>query len=373
MYTYTIEELITALETSIPLDKWKQAYCDIEEKRSMVDNFLVNGGHAYGFSTLFGHLDNNPMRKEDQDILVESHTIGTPQEYPPKLTRAISTIKMCQLSQGESGVSPHTYNEILSLYDRDIKANLDLDASYGSGDVVPSAWWLKSLFPEKNFIYPGDVMALINGSFIPVGILLFYRKKIHTIFKSSIELVRKSSKTVSNSSVQLPVSLRDISPLSHLIDSVLHDIDTQIERSSSFSSGNPIFHFDKEEVKPLSNSSFLNFDLSLSLRKLSECINILSSYLRSSTLYSSSYAESVAHNAQEKTHFIQHPKVSKAYCDKISSILNFSPSYSQGESHHVEDISDGSLMLVASIVDSLDLLNKQVNILREVQLGLEKH
>lgn len=43
MYTYTIEELITALETSIPLDKWKQAYCDIEEKRSMVDNFLVNG------------------------------------------------------------------------------------------------------------------------------------------------------------------------------------------------------------------------------------------------------------------------------------------------------------------------------------------
>lgn len=375
MAIYTIEDLERAAYRNIAPGQWTEELPLVEKVRKGVDRYIDNGGIAYGFSTLFGHLDNNRLLPKDQKALMQSHNIGVPEVISSEMMRSITTMKLCQLSHGKSGISPETYMELISLFGNTQAGFIDMDASYGSGDVVPASWWARSMFGTDEFDTPGDVMALINGNFVASGVLLHHRRELRFLIDAAIHLIDRSCSVLGVSSVQLPVSTRDTLPLKHLVDSAFVEIDETLVKSANSASNNPVFSLCDEgrNIEVTSNSSFLNFDLSSTLHTLSYCILMSSAYMRSATLHLSVLSEKVAKLTSEKVLFVQYPKISKSYYDKMASLLDMSPSYAQSESFGVEDIADNNLMKISLIEKSIPLFRKQLSILDKICGHMEVH
>ncbi|NLZ57405.1 MAG: aromatic amino acid lyase, partial [Corynebacterium sp.] len=275
MHRITITDLLNGLERNRPFQFENLARARIIHERNLINDFLDAGGHAYGFSTFFGHLDVHAIRPEDSLDLLKAHLVGSPTPLSDSQSRAITLIKLCQLGQGGSGLSPETFDVVLSAVNTEI--SIDLDASYGSGDVVPGAWWVRSVLGEFPDLERGDLIALINGSFIPEGLLLSAVNPLNTAFSAIRRSAGKAQEFLQkrvDQGVQLPVSLRDIAPLEKELSDGLGQLMWSIEESANRQSFNPTFTFEGPEgangettVSVVSNSSFLNFECLAAVRR----------------------------------------------------------------------------------------------------------
>lgn len=367
MEKITISDLLHGLEEtpdSLIGDKARQV---VARERDAVLNFLDSGGAAYGFSTFFGHLDNHTIKPADSQVLFDAHLVGTPRPLSEKASRAITLIKLCQLMQGGSGISPETFDRVLEGLDRTV--SIDLNASYGSGDVVPGAWWVKSVLGPTPDFQRGDLIALINGSFVPVGLLLNAVQPLETLFSTvvwSTNVARDFVQQRNDSGVQLPVSLRDIDPLKRELADGTTQLTSAIESSANRSSFNPAFVFNDNNgtVSACSNSSFLNFECLAAVRRVGTSLSIAAGYSLAIINHVSSYLEKES-DVNHGVDWVQTPKVAKAYYDNIMASLAFSGSTAQWTSGGTEDISDFLLADTRRLLHALGVAGELVGLLTD--------
>ncbi|SIS47844.1 histidine ammonia-lyase [Corynebacterium appendicis CIP 107643] len=344
----------------------------IEQQREQVDRYLETGGVAYGFTTLFGHLD--AFATSPSALLLEGHTVGRPSPITQDLFRSILAVKLCQLSNGGSGISPETFDLLIETFQTPpTNVEIDLEASYGCGDVVPGAWLAKSLFESEPDLRAGDLMCLMNGSYFGAGVALHTNSEMRDLFEEAWETLNAARETAlavqGDSTVQLPVSLRDLQPLRIVIDRAEKNLQIALEHSLNANSGNPLFEFERGTAKPVSNSSFLDFQLSLSLNETTETCKVVSSYLVGATRWLDHLAEATLAD-EAKPLSVQFPKISKAYHDTIVASSG-NASYAQAESRDIEDVSDSSLIRALKLKRFLGLLSHQIGFLTSILKLLE--
>lgn len=358
---FELSALHRAVSEREPLEHWRERIPAIADERAAVEAFIAGGGQAYGFTTLFGHLDSIQRERDGIANLYRGHLVGNPERVPPQIARGILAVKLCQLSNGGTGISPSTYAVLLDQFDRDLDdVRIDLAASYGSGDVVPGAWFTDAMFGGVDALSSGDFMALINGSYIAAGVLLGEYERVERAFSDGLDLVAQAADFAAarKGTVQLPVSLRDIYPVQQAVAVGQDALHEAIEQAINRRSSNPLFD---ENGQPLSNSSFLDFPLALAAQTATEAARILSSYLTAATRWVCKVGEEEA-DQLAKPLYVQLPKVSKGYNDGISSRAVV---YSQGESLGVEDISDGGLIATRGFLGCLTTIEKQTELLRQ--------
>ena len=362
----------------------------ITYERTIIEEEVIKGGkQVYGFITLLGPNDDVSITSADQQELLEAHCVGIPEELDPLIASSILGVKLIQLSNGGSGISTEAYSWLLRIASADnIVIRADLDASYGSGDVVPGAWFTSSVFP-KNYVWePGDVIALISGNYISTALLYVVLTRFIECYASFLGAVSNhilSPVTVGgekffdgkpdnlfkergawNDPPQLPVSIRDSQPFLQAGERVMLDMLEILNMSLSQFTGNPIFVSDENGLHCYSQSSFLNFSAKSCLQNAHDVLSIISSYLQRVTEYlSENIREESNRTNYQALKAVQAPKVSEAIRINIQSRVlpnNLSGSMPGG----VEDIWDNSLMSSKIVLESIVLVHKQIQILRHM-------
>jgi phenylalanine and histidine ammonia-lyase len=293
MSIYKLNQLLSALDgNSIP--EWKLSSDLIYNHRKEVERFIDDGGSAYGFTTFLGHLDRFSVEQNTQDLVLDAHLVGSPDSISIRKMRAITAIKICQLSHGKNGISSKTYLDLILHFSKMESGSIDLRASYGSGDVVPASWWVNSIFNDHYSFADGDIISLINGQFVAAGIALYNYKSFDDFIARSEDCLNKASQSINFGNVQTSVSLRDISPILRFNQFAKERLANELSNSANLPSGNPLFRRsgDSSTLASYSNSSFLNFELSNAIGSAIEAIKVTSSYLRSATAQICSELES---------------------------------------------------------------------------------
>lgn len=368
---FTLSELRNAVQRTAEPQAWATRAAALADERQRIEQFVDCGGQAYGFTTLFGHLDAIKREREAILNLYQGHLVGHPKLLDPKIARGIVVVKLCQLSNGGTGISLSSYERLREGYASGLDdVRVDLRASYGSADVVPGAWLVNSIFGEASDLHRGDLMALINGAYVPAGVLLGSLNQLETVASRALSLTaeaREVSKKLQKSvDVQLPVSLRDLAPLYEAVNHAREQLETALLRAANRRSGNPMFQIDDGAVRPVSNSSFLDFQLTFALAAAQEAALVIAAYVTSATRWVCGLAEEAADELQRPL-FVQLPKVAKAYEDQLLS-RSAGTGYSQNESLGVEDISDSSLRRVLDLVENATVLDSVTDLLEEALL-----
>ena len=364
---FTLSELRKAVREAVEPEAWADRLSMIADERQQIEQFVDTGGQAYGFTTLFGHLDAIQREREAIANLYRGHLVGNPEQLEPKIARGIIAVKLCQLSNGGTGISPASYERLRAGFSSDLEdIRVDLRASYGSGDVVPGAWLVDSLFRSFENLHRGDLMALINGSYMPTGVLLGAMDELESVAARALGLVTEarsvSVQLQKQVDVQLPVSLRDLTPLQHALQHAQGQLEAALLQAVNRQSGNPLFRFD-DGAHPVSNSSFLDFQLTSALSVAHEMLLVLAAYITSAIRWVSGLAETTA-DELDRPLFVQLPKVGKAYENQLVSNIPRAE-YSQVESMGVEDVSDSALRRVLDLKDALPLLDKISDLLSQ--------
>ena len=117
----------------------------IEATRTFLDETLDASDQAYyGINTGFGALHNVKIDKKDlaqlQENLVMSHACGMGDKVPQAIVSLMLVFKAQGLSQGYSGVSVKTVNQLLTLYNKEVLPVIyELGSLGASGDLAPLA------------------------------------------------------------------------------------------------------------------------------------------------------------------------------------------------------------------------------------------
>lgn len=361
---FELDDVLRGVDKPELLDEWAGRLPVLEAQRAAVEAFIDGGGQAYGFTTLFGHLDSIHREREAIGNLFEGHLVGAPEHLDPAWARGMLAVKLCQLANGGSGISPGTYQRLLGRFTGDLRdVRIDLRASYGSGDVVPGAWFVEAMLGGAEDLPAGDLMALINGAYVPTGLLLGSLTRVRTVFNEALHVVGEAAEFAGahDAGVQLPVSLRDTSPLECAVAQGKKQLETALGAALNRQSSNPLFTFEGEAAAPRSNSSFLDFELSLAIGVAHEALRVSSAYLTGATRFVAGLGEEAAPEL-DKPFFVQLPKVSKAYADGLGVP---GVSYAQAESHGVEDIGDAGLIRARAFLGDLEPVAVQTDLLRD--------
>ena len=343
---------------------WHERSSLVARQRESVEGYLATGATVYGFSTLLGHLDNMTAVSAEQANLLRGHLVGTPGELSEGDFRLLTAVKVQQLSLGGSGVSPATYEALLEYVDTWTGPAMGAwESSYGSGDVVPGAWWANALFgtvAEAGDLPAGDLIALINGNFVSTARSIATTIDLQRVLTSFVQVAWTMGDTrhelnvdgdfevgppVWLESVQAPVSLRDPRPLLGNIRSMWAQLIDALWGDLNAASGNPLFIGFDDDVRDVSQSSFLNYELADALsRAITVLVRAGGQLQRYIEHLCSASAELV--EGPEKVKYVQPPKVSTAvHADLSRTDTGFRQTY-LATSEGIEDACDETLQLV---------------------------
>lgn len=359
-----------SLRNSSELIQVYSSACEVlAYERRAVERFLDEGGHAYGFSSYVGHMDSRDRVPGLDGELLKSHDIGLLSPIDIDESLAIRLVKVHQLACGGSGISASAFDELLRKDGPSLeRVELDLDASYGCGDVSIASSWVRQIFGD-NFRDAGDVIALINGQFISSAMALAMRSKIHLVTDRVIDLLERLRELQirwSGNSIQTSVSLRDLEPLYGQVSRTLIDFDIALWRSIDRGAFNPRFEFSgggsSMRARPVSNGSFMNFELADALSKVLRMLAVVGSYV-SGAIHTCCYlAEKRWDQVDDLFFLLQPPKVATSYCGILELKSSATPRISVNESYGVEDVCDGSLTLVGIVKHSVSVGLKLVRL-----------
>lgn len=361
------------------ISSWQNASERLANERKAIEGLLESGSDAYGFTSLFGPLDTIDASDGYQSSLLQWHLIGCPSEIPRRAGDWISAVKLQQLSLGGSGLSPETYLAILNRFAGGISYSIDLDASYSSADVVPASWWVHSVLDDSHPIRNnGDLIALINGNFVSIGLLAYATERLINClctllatpatvgFKgygqthSQTAIVRSLNiDAASNNRPQQSVLSRDCIPI---ISGILQEISRSVEVVSSAStrkSCNPVFKFDSNDVVAISNSSFLDFSAASASLGLAHATRLAARLLNKVV---STACVSAAENDKDNPRWVQYPKVTLGYCIAIEGGEAGPMQMTGSESGGVEDLWDTGLASTNQLLNQLKILDKELSV-----------
>ena len=103
----TCEDLVLLGSGSAAIDLTTQAWKNVAEGRSVVDNILAENKVAYGINTGFGLFSDvliGPHQLQElQENLIRSHAAGTGPSLTKPRTRRLLALRINVLAKGHSG------------------------------------------------------------------------------------------------------------------------------------------------------------------------------------------------------------------------------------------------------------------------------
>lgn len=354
----TLQELLRCVSSLLRPKIWESCRERIEEEnRHLLRLVNKRGVTIYGLNTLLGHRDNEHVDMSNlsmlQEDILNSHAIGHSPYYSEYAVKCITYTKLYALSAGQSGVSLALFNSVAELATSgEFLPKVPTGYSYSSGDVVPAAHWTRevlSILKEKKqySAQPGELMALINGSFVHIGYAVSLVDKlrkywslfiassaiVHTGTKANrsnlffwstaerswarecIEYIKSVSETANVvKDTQDPVSVRAIPQVIDALCNSIEDFMREINYSLFKPSGNPLFDTDSERA--ISQASFMSPVLTIKTEGVIESILFaMWSMVGRINYWLSGNVDSVPRDASSSHSvlgLIQHPKIMMA-------------------------------------------------------------
>lgn len=377
MPTSSTSRVITSWVTGAA-PEWHAAIARLENERRDIEAvvFAPGADPVYGFSTRLGHLDHLPRQQADEYTTVENHQIGSPSPLDARIIDLVSMCKLEQLHWGGTGIHPATFARLLAASDDRHAAMRSgaWDTSYGSGDVIPAAWWVRYAIQadQRHELAAGDAIALLNGSFYSTAralatmlsagdavaeLLAVAGRFIHipeeTVgsrgqrganLRSAVRNLRPAP-AQSNMRTQLPVSLRDGAPTIAAIASAFQGVQAAVESRLDHSSGNPLFtaSVDSASISARSQSSFLDFTLTFALTSLIQSQHL--ALALGQRVVEHVAAALVTESPNHDSRFVQPPKAAQAIVERAALVAGTLPiRFSGADSQGVEDLRDLSLL-----------------------------
>lgn len=133
----------------------------MERSRRRIEELLEGDEAIYGVNTGFGHFADvrvpDDRLDELQLNLVRSHAVGTGEELPKEVVRALLLLRANVLARGRSGARPRVAEVLLRLLNADICPVVPRQGSVGaSGDLAPAAHVAQVLIGEGEARVEGE-------------------------------------------------------------------------------------------------------------------------------------------------------------------------------------------------------------------------
>ncbi len=131
----------------------------VARSRRILESVIAGGGATYGVNTGFGKLASTRVPDEHladlQRNLLLSHAVGVGAPIARSVARLMLDLKIVALGQGYSGVSPRTFERLLTFAERDLVPVIPSRGSVGaSGDLAPLAHMALPLIGYGAFMMP---------------------------------------------------------------------------------------------------------------------------------------------------------------------------------------------------------------------------
>ncbi len=363
-----LHEVVDArIDTLLSAASTDASHARIEADRRLVDALLDNADppNIYGFTTLLGHLDSMPMTPTGQMSLLRAHLVGSPFEAPPEWMTILTRVKLSQLSAGGSGIHPATFRALSGVaqtaYPHSARGAWTI--GYSSGDVVPAAWWLNALIDigAVELHHPGDLITLINGSFVSTAHAIVAIRAWTRTIDACLAVVREQEQTLpsyADSGIQLPVTMRDLSPLLRSIEHAVSDVLAALEFRLTHPSCNPVFISEGGRAQVRSQSSFLDFTLRDALE------TALSASVQTSVYLLAAARLRLDHFRPDETTPLQVLKIARSHHRALVSLSARTPmDYSLMESAGIEDVCDWSLSAAITLNEARGYLESELALL----------
>lgn len=383
-----LARILTATAAGVPDDSWTAARLRVETDREAVER-LINAPRrpaVYGFTTLLGPLDHVDSSAYDQHDLLAAHLLGRAHQVDGRVVRLITSFKIEQLAHGGSGISPGTYARVLASIERTTPCAIAWQTSYGSGDVVPAAWWIAGTVGRDVDALPaGDLIALLSGHFISSAVataallaLIRYLGDFMAVAGTLaaparaageddaaelIDLMRQSY-APRPGPVQRPVSIRDSRVFAEPAVRTLRELAASLDHRGAGESANPLFRVIDHQAQAMSQASFLDVGLTLQVVAAQQLVLFLMGAAQRFTV-------AVCNDLETRTHephpeHVQPPKVAQALLENARAVAAAPASYSGSQSGGVEDLWDGSLIASTGLLRVLALAEEQMELLGAV-------
>lgn len=397
------EALVEILRERMPIVE--ATWSGLKEFSSKNPDFLI-----YGFNTLAGHrddalLDSRSAQGFQQD-LIRNHLLGCAPWYDPDVAICITKAKVLQISNGGSIVSPDLYDALIDLIeDAEFQPKVPKNSSYSCGDVIPGAHWAHSALHRLAStgagirLQPGEGMALINGSFVHVGLIMSSIARIRRLrdlaclsIRSDMHVCQadprmidcwtsiphdepetiaalrwiRSGLSVATSASQWPVSFRAIRESIGLLNSALKTIEGALDSALRQPSNNPlvIANAEHDATIPHPQASFLQPHLVLATSNVIEALKFFAwGHVNRMKWMLSGHVEGIPTDGQmneKDLAFIQWPKLSQAVLEATRMRSSMTPlSFGGDTSYGVEDIWTNGVAqhdVLTSVLDDVERL-----------------
>lgn len=349
--------------------RWAQASAQIRTEREAVERMLAapDAPAVYGFNTYLGQLDHLSAEPSHQQDLLENHLVGPAETASPAFLSTLTACKIEQVHRGGTGITAETYAVLLEALT--MPAEGCWKGSYGSGDVVPAAWWMKTQLWESvtgagRRWSAGDLIALINGSFVAAGwgaaalldligtaAQFLARYAAVAVLPHRRQAVDRSAlrarfSAAPHQGVQAPVSIRDAGPVLTAVEAAITGLAAAVDTRLSRPSGNPLFSVQQGQATAVSQSSFMDYRLTFALTQAIQSVHLMAGVTQRMIAYRAAGAEEQAQRAR-----IQPPKVATALLERLRLKTGVLPTrFSGSESGGVEDVWDLATLTAEQLV-----------------------
>ena len=356
---------------------------------------------VYGANTLVGHRDDEAVAEPAAMAaeILRTHAIAAPPWLDDHAVRCIGYAKLYSWAAGLSGASPGLFDGVSELVrSEDFRPDVPRGASYSCGDVIPAAHWARAALHElsasgAHAVRPGEIMALINGNFVHVGLAVAMVARLertsvlaveaaalfHSIaganasnlyFVSTAErawttnavryIAERAGRPLAAADVQDPVSMRAIPQVLETWDVAVDDFLAETNHLLFKPSCNPFV--DPRHAFPISQASFLAPTLSVKTGALVEAALFLMWAVLGWTRHLlSGRVPDVPRDgstAASPLGLIQYPKLMTAICEQTRMNLG-RRTFAAGSdtSYGIEDIWSNGVFTLAQLERALDDLD----------------
>lgn len=166
----TLEHLI-ALGNGAKIIIGNETMDRLQLSRNVVDQIVASEAPTYGINTGFGLLSHTSISSKEltslQDNLIRSHASGVGTPIDPEVVRRIMALRINTLARGRSGVSVHTFQKLVDLFNSGCTPEVPSQGTVGaSGDLAPLAHIALGLIGEGKIFDPRE------GRYLPAAQVL---------------------------------------------------------------------------------------------------------------------------------------------------------------------------------------------------------
>jgi len=406
-----LAELISDIRSGRVLAELSEARSHIAEQYQAFEDIMAADAppHIYGVNTLPGHREGEPMPADFalsyQRDLIHNHCLPQTEFVDRETAHFIHLAKCLTISAGGALISPDLYQILLDLSaDPEFAPQIPAGASYSSGDVIPAAYWARSVLAARPDyeLKPGEGMALINGAFVHIGTALAGFERLEKAWTTYLETTRQflmrvpandaflapvaqprveaalcfiteASRYPAPGDLQPPVAIRAIPQTLSAFHTAIAGFARELLNTLSQPSSNPrIGKTGQGETRILPSGSFVAPSLSLATGQLIDSILMLGwTLVRRMEYFLSGQVEGVARDGtgpNDPLGLIQWPKLAAANLEQMRMLHSRRVFASGGAtSYGVEDFWTYGMIVSRQLSDCLQQLQDIMDMEQSVQ------